>query len=558
MDRLSASTSGTIVAVTGLVLAAVHLQSAVRLRSSPRLVLVEAVVPLMLALAVAGVGGALREDRLAPPASADRVLGWAVVGTLSLSVAVGWLFVDAGVRGWSVPVPMRTALNAATLGALVGLVIGVYDARARGQRERAEQLTRINDTLRIATREIVNATDRAELEAVVCRRLTDSNIYGGAWIGRYEPGDEVVTPAAWAGHDDEYFAPLEITVDPDDPNDGGPGSEAIRTGEIQPIQDVFAESALEPWYEMLSEKGVESLAVVPLVGPERIHGFLSVYANRANVFGAREREALSELGESIGHAIDSMAARERLARRERELARQNGRLDEFASVVSHDLRNPLNVAEGNLELARMAVEDDHLDRVADALDRMHELIEDLLTLARSGRTVDDVRPVDLRSVAERAWATTDTEGARLVFDGDPGTVRADESRLTQVFENLFRNCVEHGVTDERRGNAGDGPEGGAGDATTTDAPGVTVTVGGTDSGFYVADDGPGIPESMREDVFETGYTTSADGTGFGLDIVRTIAAAHGWRVAATEGAAGGARFEFTTVDAEATATGGTA
>jgi len=558
MERLSASTSGTIVAVTGVVLAAVHLQSAVRLPSSPGLVLIEAAVPMVLALAVAGVGAALREDRLAPPASADRVLGWAVAGTLSLSVAVGWLFVDAGVRGWSVPVPMRTVLNAATLGALVGLVIGVYDARARCQRERAEQLTRINDTLRIATREIVNATERAELEAVVCRRLTDSGIYDGAWIGRYEPGDEVVSPAAWAGHDDEYFAPLEIAVDPDDPDDRGPGSAAIRTGEIQPIQDVFAESALEPWHEMLSEKGVESMAVVPLVGPERVHGFLSVYANRANVFGVREREALSELGESIGHAIDSMAARGRLARRERELARQNGRLDEFTSVVSHDLRNPLNVAEGNLELARMAVDDDHLDRVADALDRMHELIEDLLTVARSGRTVDDVRPVDLRSVAERAWATTDTEGARLVFDGDPGTVRADESRLTQVFENLFRNSVEHGSTDNRP-KPGDSVEHGSTDnRPEADDDAVTITVGGTESGFYVADDGPGIPESMREDVFETGYTTSADGTGFGLDIVRTIAAAHGWRVAVVEGATGGARFEVTTADAEATATGGTA
>jgi signal transduction histidine kinase len=234
----------------------------------------------------------------------------------------------------------------------------------------------------------------------------------------------------------------------------------------------------------------------------------------------------------------------------------------------------------------MAVEDDHLDRVADALDRMHELIEDLLTLARSGRTVDDVQPVDLRSVAEHAWATTDTEGARLVFDGDPGTVRADESRLTQAFENLFRNSVEHGSTGNRaqpgdavehgstsnRTESGDSEgskipraDGEAVDSEASKTPratgeagdsAVTITVGSTDSGFYVADDGPGIPESMREDVFETGYTTSADGTGFGLDIVRTIAAAHGWRVAATEGAAGGARFEFTTVDAEAT--GGTA
>jgi signal transduction histidine kinase len=425
-------------------------------------------------------------------------------------------------------------------------------------------LTRINDTLRIATQEMVNATDRDELEAVVCERLTESDIYDGAWIGRYVSGDEWVRPSAWAGHDGAYIDSLEVSVDPDDSIGRGPGGEAIRTGEIQPVQDVFAEPSLEPWWEILAEKGVESMAVVPLVGSERPHGFLSVYANRSNVFDTQECEALSELGESIGHAIDSMAARKQLARRERELARQNERLDEFASVVSHDLRNPLNVAHGNLELARMDVDDDRLGRVADALDRMDELIDDLLTVARYGRTVDDVEPVEIRSVAERAWATTDTEGARLRIDGDPGTVQADESRLTQVFENLFRNSVEHSSTNNRT-KSGDAVEHGSTDSRPeaddtseafvrgNDDPDVTVTVGRTAHGFYVEDDGPGIPESERDRVFEGGYSTDDDGTGFGLNIVRTVAEAHGWTVAVTEGSAGGARFEFTTTDAETTA-----
>jgi signal transduction histidine kinase len=546
MERVSARTGGTVIAVAGLALAVVHLRSAVRLRAFPRLLVVEALVPLVLALLVAGIGGLLREERLGPTAFVDRVLGWAVVGTVALVVAVGWLFADAAIRGQSVPGAQRTVLNAATLGAVVGLVVGIYDARGQCQRRRAEQLTRINDTLRIATQEMVNATERDELEAVVCERLTDSDIYDGAWIGRYVPGDEFVRPSAWAGHDDAYIDSLEVSVDPDDPIGQGPGGEAIRTGEIQPIQDVFAEPSLEPWWEMLAEKGVESMAVVPLVGSEHPHGFLSVYANRSNVFDTRECEALSELGESIGHAIDSMAARKQLARREQELARQNERLDEFASVVSHDLRNPLNVAHGNLELVGMDVDDDRLGRVADALDRMDELIDDLLTLARYGRTVDDVQSVDVRSVAERAWATTDTEGTRLRFDDDPGTVQADESRLTQVFENLFRNSVEHGSTDSR-------PEADTSEAFVRggDGPDVTVTVGRTADGFYVEDDGPGISESERDRVFEGGYTTADDGTGFGLNIVRTVAEAHGWTVAVTEGSDGGARFEFTTAGADA-------
>jgi signal transduction histidine kinase len=156
------------------------------------------------------------------------------------------------------------------------------------------------------------------------------------------------------------------------------------------------------------------------------------------------------------------------------------------------------VSAGNLELARTTVEDERLDRVADALERMHELIEDLLAMARSGRTADEVRPVDLRSVAERAWATADTGAARLRIDGDPGTVRADESRLTQVFENLFPNSVEHGSTNNRRAErAGDSVEHGSTDSrpeadaaeasfrrergANGDAA-VTVTVGRTDRG----------------------------------------------------------------------------
>jgi signal transduction histidine kinase len=72
---------------------------------------------------------------------------------------------------------------------------------------------------------------------------------------------------------------------------------------------------------------------------------------------------------------------------------------------------------------------------------------------------------------------------------------------------------------------------------------VTVTVGDFAEGFFVADDGPGIPEQDREVVFERGYST-ADGTGYGLAIVAELATAHGWSVTATESESGGARIEI--------------
>ena len=204
------------------------------------------------------------------------------------------------------------------------------------------------------------------------------------------------------------------------------------------------------------------------------------------------------------------------------IARQQ-RLEEFTSVVSHDLRNPLNVATGRLELVTEECDSDHLDSLQRALERMEALISDLLTLARDGREVTDAQPVDLATIANRCWENVETEQGRLLTMTDQ-TVLADSSRLKQVFENLFRNAVEHGGAD------------------------VTVTVGERDGGFYVEDDGSGIPLDERDAVFEAGYSQSTSGTGFGLSIVKQIATAHDWQIRIIDGTDGGTRFEITSAE----------
>ncbi|WP_276272015.1 GAF domain-containing protein [Haloarcula litorea] len=239
---------------------------------------------------------------------------------------------------------------------------------------------------------------------------------------------------------------------------------------------------------------------------------------------------------------------------QRELERENERLDEFASIVSHDLRNPLGVARGSLELAAETGEQAHFDRCERSLDRMETLIDDLLTLSRAGETVGSVGTVALDEIAFRGWAVVETDGADLAVE-TAASLRADEGRLRQLLENLFRNAVEHGSTGSRTGSD-DAVEHGstdplsqaAEDAAEHGGGTVQVTVGALDDGFYVADDGPGIPEDERENLFESGYTTSDSGTGFGLAIVQQIADAHGWSVRATESAAGGARFEVSGVE----------
>ena len=205
---------------------------------------------------------------------------------------------------------------------------------------------------------------------------------------------------------------------------------------------------------------------------------------------------------------------------ERELERQNERLEEFASVVSHDLRSPINVVRGSVDLARETGDAEHFDRAEDALDRMEVLVEDILDLARQGKLVDETEPVVLADAVTEAWTTVDAPDAELEASLDGELVTADRVRLRELFENLFRNAVEHGGRD------------------------VTVTVDSLPDGFCVADDGTGIPANRCEDVFERGFTSTDDGTGFGLAIVENIAEAHGWTIAAVA-SDGGARFDVT-------------
>ena len=233
-----------------------------------------------------------------------------------------------------------------------------------------------------------------------------------------------------------------------------------------------------------------------------------------------------------------------LRERERELEAQNERLEAFTGVVSHDLRNPLSVANGYVEILSEDIDRDELELVDSALDRMSILIDDLLRLAREGRAIDNPAPVSLTGVAAAARNTVDSGGGTITIEDDI-CFMADESRFQQLLENLMRNAVEHGSTSPDSEARRDAVEHGGGD--------VTVTVGALpdEPGFYVEDDGPGIPPEDRETVFYPATSDSDPGLGLGLAIVKEVVDAHGWDVAVTESADGGARFEVTGVRTEA-------
>jgi len=311
-------------------------------------------------------------------------------------------------------------------------------------------------------------------------------------------------------------AELRAIVD-DLPTFQGEGSIAWRVyegGEVTAVPDVREDPDL---YNR--ETAVRSELYLPLGD----HGVLIAASTIPGAFDQQDTAVGRVLAANMEAALEAVEQDEQLRERERELEARNDRLEQFASVVSHDLRNPLNVATGRLELLREADDSEHAAAIERALDRMEALIDDLLTLARAGETITETESVSLATAAEAAWETVETADAALVV-GTDRTIRADASRLQQLLENLFRNAVEHA------------------------GPDVTVTVGDRDGGFYVADDGPGIPADERDRVFEDGYSTDDDGTGFGLAIVESIAEAHGWTVSLDGSADGGARFVFTGVE----------
>jgi len=353
--------------------------------------------------------------------------------------------------------------------------------------------------LHAVTRELVDAETKSEVARLTVDAVRDTLGYPNNLVRLLD--DDRLRPVAIS-----EGAAVMLGDRPSYPVGEGTAGRAFADGETLVVDDV---REVDDGYD---RKDARASMYVP-IGE---HGTLSIGDTAAGVFDDSD-VYLAEI-----FAANAEAALDRVEQAETR-KRQNERLSAFTSVVSHDLRNPLSVLVGSLPLAEETGEAEHFERCYGALDRMERLIDDLLRLAREGETVDSPAPVALAAVARDAWDTVDTDGAAFDVETD-ATVLADGARLRQLVENLVRNAVDHG-----------------GDAVTVgDLP--------DGDGFFLADDGPGIPEDDRERVFESGFSTSPEGTGFGLAIVAEIASAHGWSVSVTDSDAGGARFEIRGVD----------
>jgi signal transduction histidine kinase len=382
---------------------------------------------------------------------------------------------------------------------MIGSVIGLYDVRSKRRDDRVVALHE-------SAQSLLEAESKEDASRVVIEALTallDLEI-SAIWLVE----DGKLAPAASTDRSREVFNEIPVF-------EAG-NSLAWQVFEDQEAR-VFTDVGTHP-----DRYNEETTVSTELMIPLGRHGIMICGSLQRQAFQRYQRELSHILASYTELVFDRIEQREDLQQREETLERQNKRLEEFASVVSHDLQSPLSVITGSVELARDGASAEHFTRIENAAARMQTLIEDLLSLARSGDRVNEVAPVDLGAVAMEAWANVQSESVSLEVADDVGEIRADRSRLKQLLENLFTNSLEHG-----------------GDVTV-------VRVERVDGGFVLEDDGAGIPDDIRSEIFEFGYTNAESGSGLGLAIVREIAEGHGWTVAVEDGAEGGARFVIRT------------
>ncbi|MFC6721676.1 sensor histidine kinase [Halobacteriaceae archaeon SHR40] len=349
------------------------------------------------------------------------------------------------------------------------------------------------ETIRATQQLIAVAKAPAEIGTKLPERLVQPEATQVAWIGQPTPQGGIRIRAS--------SQPLPDRIE-------GFGDDS-RTSRALDTEAVQTDSA-DPEYEQLrDERGlpaVENTVALPLT-----ESVLHLYTDGVLTDGS------AELLETLNDVLATGLHRARLSE---ELDRERRRLEELRELVSHDLGNPLNLAAGRLDLVKMECDSEHIEHVENGLQQIDELADEGTTFVTVGRGVSERDTLSLEEIGRDCWRYASTQ--RGTLDIEAATIEADPERLRRILNELIGNTFAH-----------------------TEGP-VTVEIGHLENaaGFYVADDGAGIPEEDREYVFDRGYTTVSDRDGNGLAIVEEIVKAHGWAIHLADGP--GTRIEIRT------------
>lgn len=184
------------------------------------------------------------------------------------------------------------------------------DVLLKEQNESLNRLNRINNVIRSIDQVLVNASARTEIEQAVCKKLTEGDTYTFAWIGEYDPTADEINPRESEGHKQGYLESLtfgSLNVEHEEP-----ASVAVRTREPIVLNDLLSDPPHEPWREKALRRGYRTVIAIPLTYHESLYGVLTVYSDQPGLFDDMERQVLTELGDMVGHAINSVESKHAL------------------------------------------------------------------------------------------------------------------------------------------------------------------------------------------------------------------------------------------------------
>ncbi|MBV0903196.1 receiver/sensor box histidine kinase [Haloarcula salina] len=370
---------------------------------------------------------------------------------------------------------------------------------SRPARQRASKRKQLNEAVRLVNQALVRSDSRLAIEREVATVLAGTSRYTESCTVTVSNGEPVVR-ALGTQRD-------RITVTTPDP--------LVRavTEERLVVADLDEAAAAD---ETALERGCVRVLVVPLLYEGTSYGALAVYADRIETFDSEEQDSFREVGHNIALAIDASQTKDALQQRTTELEQQKARLTELARIISHELRNPLQAAMGRVEVLESNGDDADITAIERNHARMAFLIDDLMEIARQGERQYTVAPVDLAAVVADAWETIETVDSTLHAECN-APILADYDRLSQLFENFFRLATDR-------------------------AEDVTVTVADTHRGFVLEHDGPSLG-TTDEDAFELRYSSTDEGAGLYLSVIREIARGHDWTVTLSGGPPGRVRIE---------------
>ena len=293
---------------------------------------------------------------------------------------------------------------------------------------------------------------------------------------------------------------------------------------------------------------VNSWLAIPLRTHGKITGLVALDGKEKDQFNQHHAELVVTFANQVAIALENarlftelqseLSTREKLIK---ELESKNTELERFTYTISHDLKSPLVTINGFLGYLKVDMVSGNSDRVLtdiqriqDAVDKMHLLLKELLELSRIGRIVNPLETVPFEELTREALEIVhgQLEARRVTVQTQPNlpAIYGDRQRLIEVLQNLIDNAAKY---------MGDQP-----------APSIEIGQSGEEDGrliFFIKDNGIGIHAQYHERIFGlfNKLDSKSDGTGIGLALVKRIIEVHGGRIWVESETGKGATFFFT-------------